>query len=175
MRRAITAGWGAVDDGQLVHHLRVVGGEVVGDGAAPVVAHHVRGAARLQVPGELVDVRGQRVEVIPMLGPIRAAIAAQVRRHGVEARGAEHREHLAPALGQLREAVQEQDERPMGGARLERLHAQGRQGQGERREWNHGPRNLTAWRGSERPECPDVMRFTRQVRVGRRAHATLRS
>ncbi len=70
---------------------------------AECVAHGVQQAEAAQVA------------VISAVPTGRATVAAQVGGDDVEAGGGERRHHLAPGIGELREAVQEKDEGAAGG------------------------------------------------------------
>ncbi len=67
------------------------------------VAHRVQQAEAAQVAV---------IGAVPAGG---AAVAAQVRGDNVEPGGGERRHHLAPGIGEFREAVQQQDAGPAGG------------------------------------------------------------
>src|SRR5438270_13322717 len=64
------------------------------------------------------------IAIIGAVPPGRAPIAALVRRNHVEASGCERQHHLAPAVGKLGKAVQQQDAWPsrLLVARLEHMH-----------------------------------------------------
>src|SRR5262249_3158267 len=89
-----------------------------GDDAAPVVADH-RGPARPERGDQPGDVRGQPAEAVvaDACRPVRFVVAAQVGRHGVEARGGQGRQPVAPTGPEIREAVQQDHDRPRAGFR----------------------------------------------------------
>ena len=107
---------GRVEDGQPVDDLGMVHRERPGGGSTPVVADHERGlgAALLDEPA---DVGGQLVGAVGgdavRLG--RQVVAAQVGRDDAEARCRERRDLPPPAVPELREAVQQDDQRPVAG------------------------------------------------------------
>jgi hypothetical protein len=76
------------------------------------VAHRIQQAERRQV----VVVIGA-----PSSG---AAVAAQIRRNRVKPGGGERRHDLAPGIGDLRKAVQQQQQRPSGLAGFKDMNAQ---------------------------------------------------
>jgi hypothetical protein len=91
---------------------------------------HVGDAQRRQqrqlVAHEVEDVHVGGVGVVAGRPAGGAAVAALVGRDDVEARVGQRRHHAAPAVGQLGEAVQQQQHRPRAGvvARFQHLHAQ---------------------------------------------------
>src|SRR5688572_16534569 len=94
------------------------------------MANHVgRLDAELTQQGKCIgddvkDAKGAKVAVVTAVPPGGAAVAALVGREHVEARRRERRHHLAPAVGELGEAVQQQDARPARLAGFQRVHAQ---------------------------------------------------
>ncbi len=89
------------------------------DRRAEVVADHRRDLAAAErgeqpehVPHEVEQAERLEVAVVVGVPAGRAAVAALVGRHHVVARGRERRHDLAPAPGELGEAVQQQHTRP---------------------------------------------------------------
>ena len=97
----------------------VVAGEM--DLAVPERRHERQHVANLVQHPE----RAQ-VVVVADVGPVGAAVPAQVRRHDVVALGREGRQQPPPAIGELREAVQQEHAGAGLGprARLQHVHAQ---------------------------------------------------
>ena len=105
-----------VEDGQPVDDLGVVHRERPSGGAAPVVAHHQRGLGAALVD-ETVDVGRQLAgavgaDAVRLGGQV---VAAQVGRDDAEAGCRERRDLPPPAVPELREAVQQNDQRPVAG------------------------------------------------------------
>src|SRR5688500_16098281 len=73
---------------------------------------------------DVEDAKGAKVAVVAAVPPGGAAVAALVGREHVEARRREGRHHLPPAVGELGEAVQQQDARLAGRAGFQHVHAQ---------------------------------------------------
>ena len=65
-----------------------------------------------RVPDRVQNAKRAEVPIIFRVPPGRAAIAPLVGRHDPEARGGERQHHLSPGVGEFREAVQQQDQRP---------------------------------------------------------------
>jgi hypothetical protein len=70
--------------------------------------------------------KGGEVSIVVGIPPSGAAIAALVGRDNMEPRRGERQHHLAPRIGDLREAVQQQNERPVRSreAGLKHMHPQ---------------------------------------------------
>ena len=118
--------------------LRLVGGEVIGEHPTPVVADHVRAAPLRQQLDHLRHVPRERVDVVAVLRLVGLAVPAQVRRHRAEAAFGEQWQDLAPALGELGEAVQQHHQRSLLRAGSERMHMQCRQRHEQAFEVGHG-------------------------------------
>ena len=107
---------GRVEDGQPVDDLGVVHRERPGGGPTPVVADHERGLGAALLD-ETADVGGQLVGAVGgdavRLG--RQVVPPQVGRDDAEARCRERRDLQPPAVPELREAVQQDDQRPVAG------------------------------------------------------------
>ena len=102
------------DDGEGADPIGVIGGDCPGHRAAPVVAGH-REAAGAELVGEGEHVLGEVLEPVGRRrsGPGAGAVAPLGRRHGVVAGRRQPVDDRAPRAGQLREAVEEQDEGPV--------------------------------------------------------------
>ena len=107
---------GRVEDGQPVHDLGVVHRGGPGDGSAPVVTHQQRGLGTAFVD-EIADVGGQLVGVVgrDAVRPRRQVVAAHVGRDDAESRRRERLDLQPPAVPELGEAVQQNDQRPLAG------------------------------------------------------------
>src|SRR4051794_25223782 len=105
---------GRVEDGQPVDDLRVVHRKRPGNGSAPVVADHQRGL-RAALLDETVNVGGELVGAVSRYaGRLRGqVVAAGVRRDDPKARRGERRDLSPPAVPELGEAVQQDDQRPV--------------------------------------------------------------
>src|SRR5688500_3422789 len=73
---------------------------------------------------DVEDAKGAKVAVVTAVPPGGTAVAALVGREDMEATFRERRYHLAPAVRELREAVQQQDARPAWRAGFQHVHAQ---------------------------------------------------
>src|SRR6185437_16819083 len=89
-----------------------------GDGRAEIMAYHGGGLAVAErrdegerVAHQIEQAEGAEIAVIGAVPAGGAAIAALVRGDDAIAGGGERRHRLAPAIGELGEAVQEEDER----------------------------------------------------------------
>ena len=107
---------GRVEDGQPVDDLGVVHRERPGRGSAPVVADHERGLGAALLD-ETADVGGQLAgavggDAVRFGGQV---VSPQVGRDDAEARCRERRDLQPPAVPELREAVQQNDQRPVAG------------------------------------------------------------
>ena len=107
---------GRVEDGQPVHDLGMVHRGVPGDGSAPVVADHQRGLGTA-LSDETADVVGQLVGGVGRDAgrPRRQVVAAHVGCDDAKSRRRERCDLLPPAKPELREAVQQNDQRPIAG------------------------------------------------------------
>ena len=105
-----------VQDGQAVDDLGVIHRQRPGDASAPVVPDHHRGLGT-ELADETADVVGQLVGgvVAEGAGLRRQVVAAKVRRDDAEARLDERFDLPPPAVPELREAVQQDDQRPVAG------------------------------------------------------------
>jgi hypothetical protein len=107
---------GHVEDGQPVDDLRVAHRSVPGEGSAPVMTGQQRRLGPAFVD-ETADVGGQLVGVVGMdavrLGG--QVVAAHVGGDDAESRRRERLDLQPPAVPELREAVQQHDQRPLAG------------------------------------------------------------
>ena len=114
---------GRVQDDEAVDDLRVVRRQGPRDGAAPVVTDHHRGLGT-ELADEAADVAGELVGGVGGVAvrPRRQVVAAQVGRDDAEARLHERCDLLPPAVPELREAVQQDDQWPVAGLDVVQLH-----------------------------------------------------
>ena len=107
---------GRVEDDQTVHDLGVVHRRGPGGGSAPVVTDQQRGLGAA-FADEIAHVGGQLVGGVSReaVGLRRQVVAAQVGRDHAETRRRERRDLQPPAVPELREAVQQDDQRPVAG------------------------------------------------------------
>ena len=107
---------GRVEDGQTVHDLGVVHRRSPGGGSAPVVADHPRGLGAA-FADEIAHVGGQLAGGVSReaVGLRRQVVAAQVGCDHAETGRRERRDLQPPAVPELREAVQQDDQRPVPG------------------------------------------------------------
>ena len=97
-----------------VHDLGVVHRHGPGDGPAPVVTDQHRGLGAALVD-EIADVGGELVGVVgrDLFRPRRQVVAAHVGCHDAESRRRERLDLPPPAVPELGEAVQQDDQRPV--------------------------------------------------------------
>ena len=126
LRRIVRQGAGEgyavrrIDDHQLLHVLRVGGGEGPGDGSAPVVGDQdagLVGPIGLQVFDQLAQVFQQRFDAVggDAFGLVGKIVAAQVEGHGAMV-PAELFQLAFPRMPELGKAVDEEHQRGVGGA-----------------------------------------------------------
>ena len=111
---------GGVEDGESVDHLGVVHRSRPGDRSAPVVTDQLRGLGT-EVSDEAADVGGEQVdgvglEVLWLRGQV---VATRVGSDDPKTRRGERGDLEPPAEPELREAVQENDQRPIAIAGLD--------------------------------------------------------
>ena len=116
-------GWAAFRIDEAVDDLGVVHRQGPRDRSAPVVADDHRGLGA-ELADETADVVGQLVgrvvgEAVRLR---RQVVAAQVGRDDAEARLDERCDLLPPAVPELREAVQQEDQWPVAGLDVVQLH-----------------------------------------------------
>jgi hypothetical protein len=102
-----------VEDGEPLDDARVTRGRRPGDHAAPVVPDDRR-PFPTQRPDEGGHVARERLRVVRPAS-LRLAVAAQVGRDGAVSGGRQRGQLVAPGARQLREAVQQEDERAVVG------------------------------------------------------------
>ena len=107
---------GRVEDGQTVHDLGVVHRRSPGGGSAPVVADQPRGLGAA-FADQIAHVGGQLAGGVSRdaVGLRRQVVAAQVGRDHPETGRRERRDLQPPAVPELREAVQQDDQRSVAG------------------------------------------------------------
>ena len=114
---------GRIEDGEPVDDLGMVHRERPGGGSAPVVADHQRGlgTALLDETADVIGQVGGAVGVDAVrLG--RQVVPPQVGRDDPEARCRERRDLQSPAVPELREAVQQNDQRTCTGLDVMQVH-----------------------------------------------------
>jgi hypothetical protein len=114
---------GRVEDGQAVDDLGVVHRGSPGGGSAPVVADQQRGLGAALVD-EIAYVVRQLAGCVSRgaVGLRGQVVAAQVGRDHTETGRRERRDLQPPAVPELREAVQQDDQRPVAGLDVVELH-----------------------------------------------------
>lgn len=107
---------GRVEDGQTVDDLWVVHRRGPGGGSAPVVTDQQRGLGAA-LADEIAHVGGQLVGGVcrAVVGLRRQVVAAQVGRDHAETGRRERRDLQPPSVPELREAMQQDDQRPVAG------------------------------------------------------------
>jgi hypothetical protein len=107
-----------VDEREREQPLRVKEGRVPREGAAPVVPDDVRAGFLLALAKPCNEARKiveERLDAVrsDARGLVREVVAAQVGRHGAEARSRERGDLVTPRVPELGEAVEEDDERSL--------------------------------------------------------------
>ena len=64
------------------------------------------------IPDRVQNPKGSEIAVVVRIPPGGAPIASQIGRHDMEPRRGERQHDLSPGIGELRKAVQQQDQRP---------------------------------------------------------------
>src|SRR5436190_15181804 len=105
---------GRVEDGESVDHLGVVHRGGPGDASAPVVTDQQRGLGT-EFSDEAADVGGEQVDSVGLeaLWLRGEVVATRVGGDDSKAGRRERRDLSAPTEPELREAVQQKDERPL--------------------------------------------------------------
>jgi hypothetical protein len=86
----------------------------VGDDCAPIMADEMYRHATAELPDQFGDICGERAQVVEAIArDLTRWVAAQVRCYSAVSSRGKRRELVAPGVGRVREAMQEEDERPL--------------------------------------------------------------
>ena len=114
---------GRVEDGEPVDHLGVVHRNGPGDGSAPVVTDQER-LLLTELSDEATDVVGEQVDAVvrEVFRLRRQVVATRVGGDDPETRRRQRLDLSAPTEPELREAVQQNDQRPFAGLDVMQVH-----------------------------------------------------